>query len=413
MLAPPVNIHVFAPSPSPTGSVSASPSPVASPSLPPGPARVLTAAYVEGDNGTTLAPAVVAPYLTWAANPWPANAPAVRAAGMKVYTYTNPNRVFWHDSDFFTSLVAAKPSVIATDCSGNRISVPAYGGGDLLDPRVALLTTLWQQAIVNREAENPAARWDAVFEDYTDDVLYASGTPCGYSQSGWQTATINMTEAQGVPIIFNGLSIGLSELPIADATNVIGGVYDGCYTNRSLTSDYKVTAQTWVTTENIEIAMAQKNKTFWCLGKAKQTAATSQDSRIFADASFLLTYSLLSSLLWESYATPSNFPVMPESQLVPTQPLVSIPSDVSALQLAGGAYGREYLQCYYRTRPMGPCAVVVNADRSKTEPFPYGTKYRHTLTVSGDGVYEGGIAAMNGPAPASILAPGTAVISFQ
>jgi hypothetical protein len=380
--------------------------------------HVLTAAYVAGDQGTTLPPARVAPYVDWAADPDPANAAAVKAAGMKIYAYTNPNRVYscaWCSPVMYAKVVR-DPAVQAKTCFGTTITVE-HGAGILTDPRVGSLTEYYRQAIALR-ASSTRAVWDAFFEDDAADAIYTDGhvTPCGYTQASWLAATINLTRAQRVPIIFNGLQLGKSVLPLADVETVVGGMYEGCYTIRNtngVRGDGKLSDPWWADAEDIELAMAAKHKIFWCYGRATVDAAAAHDLRIYHFASFLLTYSPRWSLIEARYRTASRLPVMPEWQLVLVAPIVRHVGTVSDIRFSSGAYGREYARCYWRGISIGSCATAVNPDNRASREDPYAARYRHTLVLRGGGVIEGGSASVDGPAPPQLLAPLSAVIVFR
>ncbi|MBV8147607.1 MAG: hypothetical protein JO092_00785, partial [Candidatus Eremiobacteraeota bacterium] len=126
---------------------------------------------------------------------------------------------------------------------------------------------------------------------------------------------------------------------------------------------------------------------------------------------FLLSYSPSSSILWEEFGTPSGFHVLPESLLVPLSPVVPAPASLSGLVQAGGAYGREYRQCFLAGKFVGPCAVAVNSDTGMTHPFPF-PQYTHTLTLSGSSVLDGGTVSTSGPAPPINIPATEAVIAF-
>ena len=113
----------------------------------------------------------------------------------------------------------------------------------------------------------------------------------------------------------------------------------------------------------------------------------------------------------EEFATPSGLHVFPESQLVALNPKVAQPSSVSGLLAQGGTYGREYADCYIAGTFAGPCAVVVNSDPSLSHAFPY-PQYNHTLTLSGEGVLDGGTMSTQGAAPPLTMAPSSAAIVF-
>jgi hypothetical protein len=111
----------------------------------------------------------------------------------------------------------------------------------------------------------------------------------------------------------------------------------------------------------------------------------------------------------EAFKSKYTFPVMPETGLVPMNPL-STETDVDRYLRTGGAYMREFGNCYFRGVNQGPCAVTVNPGTS-TVSVPSGA-YAHSMALSGAGVLEGGSASFNSPAPRS-LAPGAGAILFR
>src|SRR5579863_3699787 len=133
-------------------------------------------------------------------------------------------------------------------------------------------------------------------------------------------------------------------------------------------------------------------------------------------ASFLLTYDHYTDMVKTNFGTPSDLHVMPEAQLIPTDPLVRVPSDISGLLLSTGVYGREWHACFLAHVFVGPCALVVNPNNPKNSAplaFPWPYKYHHTLLVSGEGVYDGGMASVDGPAPPATVPGGTGLIVFK
>jgi hypothetical protein len=215
-----------------------------------------------------------------------------------------------------------------------------------------------------------------------------------------------------VPIMFNGLSgldghgISLSTALLA-GPNTIGGTYEGCY---SSSSQPKMNGWLWQTIENTELYAARAGKMFSCLAVNENPASTQVDARLYAYASFLLTYDPSRDVLWEMYSTPSGFHVLPESELVAVDPVVIEPTDVRSLQLTGGSYGREFSRCYLSGAYAGPCAAVINPSAAAV-PLPF-VQYHHRLVLRGSGVVDGGsVSTMGvatntiGPNEAAILLP--------
>jgi len=190
-----------------------------------------------------------------------------------------------------------------------------------------------------------------------------------------------------------------NQMGLNASPNVVGGMYEGCYSDA--TSRPKIWTPYWTDIENAEITMARSGKQFICLGRDSSSASSATDGRLYTYASFLLTYTPSSSILWDNYDTSSGFHVEPETKLVALQPLVSTPSTVDGLRLSTGVYGREFGACYIDGSSVGACAVVVNPDRSSSHGYPYGSKYAHTLRLSGSGIIDGGSISTSGSRPPS------------
>jgi hypothetical protein len=190
------------------------------------------------------------------------------------------------------------------------------------------------------------------------------------------------------------------------APNIIGGAFEQCFNDGM-----------WTAEEDSQLETVALLKTegkapgpgWWCyLDNTSADGATVLPARLFAYASFLLTYDPNYSLFQESYTTsPSTFQVFPETGFVPLNP-ASVPGAVSALQSAGGAYVQSYSACYYRGSLVGNCEIVVNPTSSSVSvPNPH--SLAHSMVLSGGGVLDGGSASFGGTAPTT-LAPQTAAI---
>ncbi|MBC5805456.1 MAG: hypothetical protein DLM53_03320 [Candidatus Eremiobacter antarcticus] len=365
------------------------------------PRHVLTADYVATKNATKVSPDVLGPWLSWASTTWQVNRSVV-AAGIKTMLYTDPNRQQPRDPMFTND-----ESAYAHTCSGSRITSTAYENQYLTDPSSGALRDIWRRHVATRSA---GAHWDAIFDDDANDIDYATGVPCNYSPSAWLSATKAEIESFGLPVVYNGLHLE-SQMKLNDVRNVIGGMEEGCYADSSKVP--KTYDQAWEKTENIELEMGRQHKLFFCLGRDSSDASAALDGRLYVYASFLLAYSLPSSVLWELYDTPSRFHVQPESKLVVMGPTPSSITAISELKTSAGVYAREYSRCYLSGAFLGACAVVVNPDRYRAHDFPYAGKYKRTLVLSGGGIIDGGQAAPSGPSPPSTLAPLSATIAFQ
>jgi hypothetical protein len=390
--------------------------PTPDPTPTPGPisqTHVLTVDYLGAPNGSTAVSwAAAAPYLSWA-EAAPSNSAAIHAAGIRTELYVDPNRAMTN-----SPMYSADETEFAHDCSGRRITTTLYNQTlYVMDATSSSLQNHFQQY-----TSSVPGTFDAVFEDdagpltdFTESKF--SGTPCNYTDASWLSGGEALNASSALPVIFNGLSAN-GDQPISPSiaflsgSNTIGGAMEGCYTSPTVV---KATGSTpgswWADVENTEIQVAAQNKIFECYAKGAGPSASYTDARLYVYASFLLTYNPGASALWETFSTPTGFDVNPESGLVALDPKVPEPSSVSALQQPGGAFGREYGECYLRGKFVGPCAAVVNPDPGTSPVFPF-PQYRHTLVLSGSGVLDGGALATNGPPPPEYLTGGQAEIVF-
>jgi hypothetical protein len=342
----------------------------------------------------------------------PALSSAAQAAGEKSVLYSDPNRQppggpMWTNDE----------TTFAHDCNGSRITI-AGANTLLMDVHSTHLWALWPAFVALTQTWG--GQWNYIFEDSANEINTnrLSALPCNFDQTDWTAQTNQMDSVLGSPIIYNGLGLvaqgSTSPGPAFDLNGTTnGGMSEDCYVGRTPTGFYY--APHWDATENTEIKMSQAGKIFICHSDAYVDASQANALRTYFYASFLLTYNRQNQVVNTEFLTNSGVTIMPEAQLVPLNPVVPTPSDVNGLLQSSGVYGREYRQCYFAGNYVGPCAVVVNPNNPGRGPalaFPWPTKYHHTLSMQGYGVYDGGTAAMDGPAPPAMMSGGTAQIVF-
>lgn len=376
--------------------------------------HVLTWDAIDGSTGAIkISPLKAAPWLDYALT-ITSTSVLVKAAGIKSALYMNPNRqapggdMYSKDETEFTHT-----------CGGSRIKEyhpdpKAY----YTDPHSTILQSLWLQALTAEISWG--AVFDFVFEDNADAAVpqNMTGTPCNFTWTGWTKGTNALDDSLGVPIIGNALGYTLpkSTQPgpgIGINPSTAGNMSEDCYVGRTPSGYFY--SYRWQALENTEIQMAQAKKLFVCHGDWYGDAKYSIGQRTYFYASILLTYHKSTQIVDTEFGTPSALHVMPEAQLIPTNPLVETPSNISGLAQASGVYGREYGNCYLAGNDVGRCAVAVNSNNPLAGPalaFPWPTTYHHTLTMSGEGVYDGGTVGISGSAPPSMMKGGTAVIVF-
>lgn len=374
----------------------------------PVPKHVLTAAYLYASppDFTTSHGRVFSAYastLTWAQT---FSGSAVAATGIKTMLYTNPNRIR-PTEPMYTS----DESTFAHTCSNTRITTTGTTNDYFMNPLSTDMVSLYKSYVSN---ELSTQHFDAIFDDGPYDFYALTAMPCNFNPTTWLNAYINEMKAIGHPVLYNGLGNFGANNTLSPSIQVnpgaIGGMAEGCYAAEW--HPFLSPGETWILFENTEITMAQQNKIFICYANDISTASTAIASRLYAYASFLMTYNVQTSVLWEYYGTTSGYTVEPESKLVALSPVVATPSSVTSLRTATGVYGRQYHACYIGGTSVGKCAVVVNPDPSNSHAFPY-TGYHHTLALTGGGILDGGTVSSQGPAPPSSLAPLTAAIAFQ
>ncbi|MBV8148642.1 MAG: hypothetical protein JO092_06100 [Candidatus Eremiobacteraeota bacterium] len=367
--------------------------------------HLLTADYLGAPYGTSsISWASAAPYLNWAQTTTQ-DADAVSAAGIKTEYYTDPNDTSNDGDPLYTS----NPATFALSCSGSRVTYE-YNGKTfyLMNIGSPAMRALYASYVGSITA---TAHFNGMFEDQAG-ALNSPPYPCNYNNSTWIAYGQQLIQAAPSPIMVGGLedlnghNVSLT-VGLLSASNAIGGNYEHCYSDDGTP---KMHSWVWQAMEDTELEVGQQGKLFRCQLRNDGNAGDNTDARIYALASFLLTYNPSTSILWEEFSTPSGLHVMPESGLVALSPATN-PSTLSSLQQSGGAYARQFNQCYYRGSSIGACAVVVNPNYNSV-PFPF-TQYHHTLYLSGDGVLDGGKLYTSGGAPSSSLPAEEAAIVFQ
>jgi hypothetical protein len=379
--------------------------------------HVLTADYLGGRYGTHSIPwSKAAPHLTWAETDWQ-DATAIHRAGIKTMDYLAPNRI-----EPGNPLYTTDEEAFAHTCGGDRI----HDQWDEVLEWVTNPASPSMRGIFRRYVRllKTLGDFDAIFEDeagaltaYEQYDPFEPALPCNYRNESWLSAEIGLNQAPSLPILFNGLS-GLNgndpslSIRLLAGRNTIGGNYEGCYNSGQ---DPKEDGWLWRDVENTELRVSERHKLFECMLRSTTPAANAVDVRIYAYASFLLTYDPYTSIYWTYFETASGLHVMPETQLVAASPLRGAPSVIGALKWPGGTFVRQYRHCYLKARDVGPCAAVVNPDTGTSHPFPRALvkTYRHRLVLRGSGVLDGGTISTDGSAPPVRLGPVEAAIVFH
>ena len=398
-------VQIVVTDPTPQASPTPTPTPIAQ-------THVLTAGYLGAPDGTlTVTAAQAAPYLTWAQT-GVGDADAVQAAGIETQIYEDPNRTV-PDNTLYTT---AADGGFAQTCSGTDVTdftdnVTEY----VMNPGSTVLQNAYANLLNSIKA---TANFNSVFQDDSGPLsefsyTFSPSLPCDYTDAEWIAGGEALDQAATLPVVANGLSGLDGENPSEliqelSTSNVLGGNMEECYTS---TSEPESDGWLWTATENTELQVNALGKEFWCMEEDYVDASANTPARIYAYASFLLTYNPSLDVMFSRFTTPSGLQVFPEEELVVLDPAVSTPASVSSLVQSGGAYGRVYNECFVAGKFVGACAVAINPTSGADVPFPF-PQFTHTLTVSGYGVLDGGTLSTTGPAPPEYIDGVGAVIAF-
>lgn len=367
--------------------------------------HVLTADYLGGFAGThAVSASQAASVLSWAEVSIQ-DANSTSGAGIKTMEYIDPFEQASSDPLYSSG-------AYAHDCSGNLI-VPSYDSSQvLMDPGSSTLSSALDNWQAGQESQG---HLDAFFYDNTDDTWGLPSLPCGVTASSWDSENWSLIAASNYPVVFNGYGMNSDATSLIGNSAVAGGMLEDAYGQRvdpGPTPPYTTDAD-WVNNENLQLNAANAGKLFFCYNTPNTDASSSIQLRQYIYASFLMGYGPSSSVLWEYFSTASGLHVFPETQLVPTNPLISSASSVSSFA-RGSVYVREYAACYLNGSSIGHCAAVVNPSSGSSYSMPSLTQsYSHTMSISGYGTLDGGSVSASGPAPPSSLPPETGVILIQ
>jgi hypothetical protein len=190
------------------------------------------------------------------------------------------------------------------------------------------------------------------------------------------------------------------------APNVAGQNFEGCYGDYSgLIVDDASKGPRWSNISNALIAVNGYGSTALCMNVWSATPA----NRLYYLASWWMAYDPVHSVVVPQAPTGDGYTVLPEYDIVPTQPRATATSTIASLRASGGAYVREFAACYQAGSPIGPCAAVVNPGSSSAPMPALASRYTTSLALDDRSSYTGGKASWTGSVPAS-LAPYSAAV---
>jgi hypothetical protein len=378
------------------------------------PSHVQTAEYLLTSTEIATNPSLYAPYLTWAYAKTD-HLGIVRAAGIKTVVYTDLLMPKNGDPFEYPLITGSDANLQTKDCSGNSVTFDS-GTRYLTDVTQSAAGSFVSKVVndyvnyVNSSNAGYTNPFDLIFIDSANSFYGISAMPCNFNASTWTTDMDTAIAAEPYPTIINTLSTSASQVSnqVAglQASNIAGGEYEHCFNDRQWSVEEQAQIQTL---SLLKSEGKPAGPGYWCyLDGTSADASTVIPQRLFAYASFLLTYDPNYSVFQESFASPpSTFKVMPETGFVPLSP-ASVPGSISALKSSTGTYVQKYGACYYRGSLVGRCEIVVNPDASHSFSVP-STTFHHAAALSGEGVLDGGTMKFGAKKPTS-LGPMTAAI---
>jgi hypothetical protein len=359
---------------------------------------------------TTVPAAWMAANVTFVETGRPSDARDFHAAGGQyAIVYADPDYYFiapdYHSPGDFPE------SAFGHDASGARVSRPQGNG-------------IEQYLLVNSPATRDAYRrvtasladdaYDYIFADGVSDSLrtslYRMSAQPVEIQSGhdYVEGMKRVLAAAARPVIINGYDNGD---PIAIETYVTSANVAGVYGETCFVADGGPKMGDRWTSEAHALLFTTAHRRFaFCGGHGK--GPNNQTARTYWLASWWLTYDPDYSVAVEVFESPGDVYIFPESRLVPTSPVQSATTDISALRTSGGAYVREFRQCYDNSAAIGPCAALVNPSVTSVKVPALSQSYSRSLTLDARNLYDGGQIGFTQRVPTT-LGPGEAVLLFS
>jgi hypothetical protein len=211
----------------------------------------------------------------------------------------------------------------------------------------------------------------------------------------------SMKHLNGTQMSFFFNSLSFNRTPVADlrlleaSARFVGASCEGCATSGRV-----------VHPENyprILNTMAQFNKrhTIFVIlstGNADAGSAEQLTQRFVTTSLGWLGYSEGYTVVWPDLETNThNLAVWPEDMIYPAEPLQTMATGESDLQVAPQVWRREFTSCYDRGRLFGRCAAIVNG--SKADVVVSGgwlsASYSHVISVTGGDEQSGGKESTN------------------
>lgn len=315
-------------------------------------------------------------------------------------------------------------------CNGKSVSVPVYE----MDDRDA-----GYQAYYRTYLQENADSWDYYFMDDTSgevlSQLYGPGggfchnaPPDDYCLSTAEypeNATVAAAHGEFVnalkhkndspmQVFFNGVAFNEGQMSDVDvlqsSSSFVGAACEGCVVS------YGLRPTVYEETLNAMNSVNATRGSFILLSMGNSSAGSSTqiEERMLTAAIFWLGYSSGHSIVWPDLENnTTNLAVWPEYNVVVTDPLESMTTGATNLQVASGVYRREFGACYDARVAIGQCAAIVNSTGSTVTISSSWLResYTHEISVSGGDIESGGrVVTESITVNGTKLAPGQGIL---
>jgi len=364
----------------------------------------------------------LAPWLDWALADAAVTEDA-RREKIHTYAYLDPSIQYDPNHDY-APLYSDDESTFLRSCDGSRAAVKRGDLGGFLMDQGAAAYRARVRAYVD---EHVRGRYDALFVDDVYAAVHTYATvvrpACARSYERERDATFALWSHLSIPVIFNGLgdapddgSTETHAQAALEGPGAIGGMYEFCTSTSDNGMDNTLANKrvdgAWRSAENSHLQTVARDKLFLCYAGSDTPGDSDvgRAERAYVYSSFLLVYRPKYSVLeMTASSARKRVSVFPEATVLALGPLRPQPADVDDLRAPSGAYVREYARCFVRAVPVGPCAAVVNASRSRTvDAAVHG--YKHALEMHGGALLEGGTVTTAAAPPARLPAASGTVL---
>ncbi len=227
---------------------------------------------------------------------------------------------------------------------------------------------------------------------------------------------LRKTNGSQMKFFYNGVGFGPEGPRIALLSNsqFVGAICEGCVVATG-------TLRTAMYAKVLD-AMAAVNKMPRVSFVELNTGASPEGSddqiaqRLVTTAMAWLGFKPGQTIVWPNleYNT-RNLAVWPEDNIYPAGPLQTMNDSSRELQVAPLVWRREFNACFNNSRPIGPCAAVVNGSAAPVTVSSswFRNRFDHALQLRGGDSLNGGSLDFTSAPSAVTLAPGHAILLIR